>query len=214
MGNVVAIAIVAIGVPALVLPALGLAFFGQGPTTARMSSLRKTGAACLVYTIDNDDKLPYPSSLVAPQDQCSAGSTWKQKILPYLASKASLLEPDSPTADDCPADAPLRHLGRFGANVYWTDTAPSPLVELHRFQIPSSTFLLGRNVDGRWSVAPGVGHCPGAVRVSGPGVVRSDPRSPLLWVYADGHANWVSEQDTYDRDCALWKLSKPRSYFE
>lgn len=213
LGHIVAIATVAIAVPALVLPAISLAFFGEGPTHARMSSLRKSGAACLIYTIDNDDCLPYPSSLRSANDLCSPGATWKQKVVPYLASRASLLEPGIATLD-CPVDAPLRRLGRFGANVYWSDLAASPLVELHRFQIPSATFLLGRNLDGRWSVAPGVGHCPGAVRVQGPGEVRFDARTGGLWVYADGHANWLSEAETYDRDCALWKLSKPPSYFD
>ncbi len=214
LGHLLAVAVIAVAVPALLVPALGLAFFGDGAVRARMSSLRQTGAACLVYTIDYDDRLPYPSSRTSPNDACSTGATWKQKVLPYLVSKASLLEATDPSAIDCPADAPLRRLGRFGANVYWADRTPTALVELHRFQIPSATFLLGRNTDGRWSVAPAVGFCPGAVRVNGPGVVRFDRQKGGLWVYADGHADWLSVQETYDRDCARWKLAKPSSYFE
>jgi prepilin-type N-terminal cleavage/methylation domain-containing protein/prepilin-type processing-associated H-X9-DG protein len=208
----VVIAIIAI------LAAILFPVFATARESARRAScssnIRQLGIAALMYAQDNDDLLPLPYTYWG--DWCSVNTTWRQRIIPYVKNTGIFHCPSfsgaglDPLATCAPTDQ-LPKLGTYAVSSYWTHrilnvpTLDGMILPLARFERPSDTFLIGENGDGDWIVEPKFGgpcdpgHAP-------PGEVRFRHSGGALWVFADGHARWLKQEQTDRNNCLHWRV--------
>ncbi|MCS7253564.1 MAG: DUF1559 domain-containing protein [Armatimonadota bacterium] len=204
----VVIAIIAI------LAAILFPVFARAREKARMTSctsnLRQLGMGMLMYAQDWDEMLPFPYWLPNWNEWCADGSTWRQRILPYVKNEQIFVCPSAASIGRiCPPGSQIPNTGSYGANAYWAEVTPEVadgncILRLARFNYPSETFLIGENVDGDWVTEPEPGMCPEGY--TGAGRVSFRHFDGSVWAFVDGHAKWVKRENVYVNNCAPWRV--------
>lgn len=196
----VVIAIIAI------LAAILFPVFAKAREKARTASctnnLRQLGMGMLMYAQDYDEMLPIG---YRGPTWCADFGSWKQLVLPYVKNTQLFVCPSAREVSPCPAGSQLPYTATYGANAYWSE---SNIYALASFQQPARTFLIGENGDGDWVVEPPQNQCTGAVWDQ-PGWVVFPHIEGSVWVYADGHAKWISKDKVFENDCYEWRVTKP-----
>ena len=199
---------------AILVPAIGMAKIGGKPTPD-MVTLRKLGLAMQVYALDANERFPPAVSDQRPNELCAASSTWKQRLAPYLESqtlfKSPLAGPDASKV--CPVGATVRILGNYGAQSLWAlgpIDSDGPRLSVSHVQVPYDTLMLGVNQDGDPLVTGPADKCKNS-RVRSVGKLLDVAKTP--WVFIDGHATTLNQNEVFRDDCVRWQIVKPASYF-